>query len=69
MKNQTIKLKMWKTITKARNKKTIIVYYAVAIIFASIGLYTEQSSWYIYATIIFGLALIRKYRLMKKLKE
>ena len=52
---------MWKTITKSRNKKAIMVYYAVSIIFASIGLYTNKSSWYIYAAVILGLALIRKY--------
>lgn len=58
---------MLKPITKARNKISIMIYYAVAIIFASIGLYTNKSSWYIYAAVILGLALIRKYWLMKRL--
>ncbi len=62
-------LKMWKTTTKARNKKTIIVYYALALILALIGLYLKNAQWYIIAAVFLILAYLRKYWLMKRLKD
>ena len=61
--------KMWKTATKARNKKTIIVYYALALILALIGLYLKNAQWYIIAAVFLILAYLRKYWLMNKLKD
>ena len=58
-----------KTATKAGNRKTIMVYYALALIFGSIGLYQNNSRWYVIAVVFLGLALFRKYWLMKKLKK
>ncbi|MCH8003163.1 MAG: hypothetical protein IH934_00895 [Nanoarchaeota archaeon] len=58
-----------KTITKARNRKTIMIYYAIAIIFISIGFYTKNIQWHFLAFVIFGIALFRKYWLMKRLKD
>jgi len=55
--------------TKAKNKRAIMVNYALAIIFISIGLYTERTIWYWGGIILFSLALYRKYWLMKRLKE
>jgi len=63
-----IYLKMFKPITKERNRKTILVYYALAIIFISIGLATQQVTWNVMGAAILGLALFRKYFLMKRLK-
>jgi len=60
---------MLKPTTKARNKKTIMVYYAISIILISVGLYTKQSKWYIMAAAFLGVALFRKYWLDKRLKE
>ena len=60
---------MFKPITKERNQKTILVYYALAIIFLSIGLYTQHYIWSVMGVAILGLALFRKYILMKRLKE
>ena len=58
-----------KPVTKATNKRTIMVNYALALIFASIGMYTNQSMWYVIAVAFLGFALFRKYWLMKRLKE
>jgi heme O synthase-like polyprenyltransferase len=60
---------MWKTTTKARNKKTIIVYYVIALIFISIGLYLKNMQWYVVAVAFLLGALFRKYWLMKRLKD
>jgi|TARA_B100000315_G_C14148580_1_gene394649 4-hydroxybenzoate polyprenyltransferase len=60
---------MLKTLTKKRNKKIIIVYYVLALVFVSIGLYQDNPRFYIVAVVILGLALFRKYFLMKKLKD
>ncbi len=60
---------MWRIITKARNKKTIIVYYALALIFVLIGLYLKNPQWYVVAVAFLLGALFRKYWLMKRLKE
>lgn len=61
--------KMWKTITKKTNKKFIFVYYGLALIFVSIGLFTGDASWYVMAMFFLILASMRKYILMKRLKE
>ena len=58
-----------KTITKEQSKKAIMVYYSLTIIFISIGLYTKQSMWYVVGVIFLALALIRKYWLMRRLKN
>ena len=55
--------------TKAKNKRTIIVNYAVAIIFFSIGMYTGRLIYYVGGVILVSLALFRKYWLVKRLKE
>ena len=60
---------MFKPINKERNRKTIMIYYAIDIIFISIGFYTKNIQWTFLALVIFGLALFRKYFLMKRLKE
>jgi|TARA_B100001971_G_scaffold204555_1_gene220839 heme O synthase-like polyprenyltransferase len=60
---------MWKTTTKARNKKTIIVYYVIALIFVSIGLYLNNAQLYVVAVAFLLGALFRKYWLMKRLKD
>jgi len=60
---------MFKTLTKAKNRKFIIVYYALALIFVTIGVFLRDARWYIIAVVFLGLALIRKYWLMKRLKE
>ncbi len=60
---------MWKTITKANNKKSIMVYYSLALIFVSIGLFTRKGTWYIIAIALMLLASFRKYWLMKRLKD
>jgi len=59
----------FKTITKARNKKRIIVYYSLALIFVATGVFLRDTKWYIIASVFLGLALIRKYWLMKRLEE
>ena len=56
-----------KPITKARNRKIIMVYYSLALIFTSIGLYFKDSRWYIIAVAFILLALFRKYWMMKRL--
>ncbi len=58
-----------KPVTKSRNKKTIIVYYSLALIFVSVGLYFKDPRWYIIAVAFLLLTLFRKYWLMKKLKS
>jgi hypothetical protein len=60
---------MWKTATKARNKKTIRVYYALALILGGIGLYSNNAQWYVIAGVFLILAYLRKYWLMNRLKE
>jgi len=60
---------MFKPITKSNNQKQIMFYYAVALILIGVGLYTEQSKWYTMAAAFLGVALFRKYWLMKRLKE
>jgi len=59
---------MFKTLTKEKNRKTIIVYYALALISVSIGLYSNNAKWYIMAVAFILVAMFRKYWLMKKLK-
>ena len=59
----------FKTTTQARNRKAIIVYYALAPIFVSIGLFTQNAQWYVIAIVFLGLALVRKHWLMKRLKK
>ena len=60
---------MWKTLTKDRNKKFILAYYALALIFVTIGLFQKNPQWYIVAIVLIVLASYRKYWLMKKLKD
>jgi len=60
---------MWKTLTKERNKKFIIIYYALALIFVIIGIFIKDPRWYIIAVAFLLLASYRKYWLMKKLKD
>ncbi|MCH8004395.1 MAG: hypothetical protein IH934_07250 [Nanoarchaeota archaeon] len=60
---------MWKTLTKERNKKFIITYYTLALIFVFIGLFIKDPRWYIIAVAFLLLASFRKYWLMKRLKE
>ena len=60
---------MWKTITRERNKRFIIAYYALALVFVSIGFFKQDAQWYIIAIAFLLLATFRKYWLMKKLKE
>jgi len=60
---------IFKTITKTQNKKRIMVYYVLAIIFVSIGLIFRNPTFYVVAVAFLGLALIRKYWLHKHLKE
>jgi len=59
---------MFKPITKERNRKTILVYYLLAIIFVSIGLYTQKYTWNVVGAAFLGLGLFRKFFLMKRLK-
>ena len=58
----------FKPITKERNRKFIIVYYTLALIFVSIGLFTKNATWYVMAIAFIILASIRKFLLMKRLK-
>jgi hypothetical protein len=60
---------MFKQITKERNRKTIMIYYSLALIFVSIGLFTGKGTWYVMAIVFMVLASLRKYFLMKRLKE
>jgi len=59
---------MWKTITKTKNKKFIIAYYALALLFVGIGLFRQDPQWNILAIAFLFLAFFRKYWLMKRLK-
>ena len=59
---------MWKTLTKERNRKIIIIYYLIALVFAVIGLYGNKPRFYIIAVAFILLALFRKFWLEKKLK-
>ena len=59
---------MWKTTSKERNKKFIIFYYVLALIFVGIGLYKDDATWYIVAVVFLLMAMMRKYWLMKRLK-
>jgi len=60
---------MFKTISKSNNQKKIMIYYAFALIFLAIGFYTDDNKWSLFALVIVGLAMFRKYWLMKRLKE
>jgi len=60
---------MFKTITKTKNRKFIIVYYVLALIFVIIGVFLKNPQWYIIAVVFLILASIRKFWLMKMLKE
>jgi len=60
---------MWKTLTKERNRKIIITYYLIALVFVVVGLYGNKPRFYIIAVAFIGLALFRKFWLEKKLKE
>jgi|TARA_Y100000310_G_C20639880_1_gene793296 hypothetical protein len=59
----------FRTITKANNKKRIMIYYGLAVIFVSIGLFLNDFRWDVIGAVFLGLALIRKYWLMKRLKD
>lgn len=58
-----------KTITKEKNKKTIIIYYLIALVLVIIGLYGNKPRFYILAVALFLLGLFRKFWLEKKLKD
>jgi len=60
---------IFKTITKESNKKRIMIYYVLALIFVSIGMIFRNTTFYVAAVAFLGLGLIRKYWLMKRLKE
>lgn len=60
---------MLKPLTKQRNKKVIMVYFALSMFSAGVGLYYNNFRWYIIAVALLLLALFRKFWLMKKLKE
>jgi len=60
---------IFKPITKEGNKKRIMIYYVVSIIFISIGMLTGRPTWYIVGLLVLVLALFRKYWLMNRLKE
>ena len=60
---------MFKTLNKARNRKFIIVYYALALVFVAIGLIFINPTFYVMAVAFIILASIRKYWLMKRLKD
>ena len=55
--------------TKAKNKRIILINYAIAVIFFSVGMYTGRSIWYVGSIVLVSLSLFRKYWLMKRLKE
>ncbi|MAH32767.1 hypothetical protein CL615_00485 [archaeon] len=54
---------------KARNKRKIIIYLSLALIFIIIGMYNNDLKWYILAVVLIILVLFRKYWLMKRLKK
>ena len=55
---------------KARNKRKIIIYLSLALIFIIIGMYNNNDlRWYILAVVLIILVLFRKYWLMKRLKK
>jgi len=58
---------IFRTITKAQNKKRIRVYFVLAIIFVFVGLIFRNPTPYFIAVAFLGLALIRKYWLNKQL--
>jgi len=60
---------MFKPLTKAQNRKRIIMYYALALIFVFIGLIFRNPTFYVVAIAFLFLAMLRKYWLMKRLKE
>jgi len=60
---------MVKPITKAQNQKRINVYYIIALIFASLGWIIRNPTFYVISVAFLGLALFRKYFLMKRLKD
>jgi len=59
---------MRKPITKQQNKKRIMIYYSLALIFVSIGLFRQNAQWYVVGIAFILLAFFRKYWLMKRLK-
>jgi len=58
-----------KPLTRKINRRMIIIYYALALIFVAIGVYKSKPSYYLVAVLLFCLALLRKYWLDKKLVE
>jgi len=58
-----------KQLTKSMNKRKIIVYYSLALIFVIVGLYLKDTKWYIIAVVFLGLAMFRKHWLHKKLEK
>ncbi|MBN4048993.1 hypothetical protein JYT91_00080 [archaeon AH-315-M20] len=46
----------------------VVIYYVLALIFVSVGLFLDDTRWYIIAVVLLLLALFRKYWLMRKLK-
>jgi len=57
-----------KFLTKKHNQRMIVVYYALALIAALIGLFLKDTRWYIISVVFLFLAIFRKYFLMKRLK-
>jgi len=55
--------------TKQHNKRMIMIYYAIALVFVSFGLYLKNETWYVVAVVFLGVAMFRKYWLHKRLKE
>lgn len=60
---------MFKTITKDSNRKRIMIYYVLALIFFLIGIFFNSTRWYFVSTAFLLLALVRKFFLMKRLKD
>jgi len=58
-----------KPITKALNKKRIMIYYSLALIFVSIGLFLKDATRYIVGIAFLFLGIFRRFWLMKKLRE
>jgi len=58
-----------KPLTKSQNSRWIVIYSALAIIFASIGIYTGNSLYILVAFVLIILVFIRKYWLGKRLRE
>lgn len=60
---------MWKTLTKERNRKFIIIYYLIALVFVIVGLYGDNPRFYIIAVALILFAFFRKFWLEKRLKS